>query len=151
MFAAGGRTADTSETSLEPAAGQELLDTVRHDAAQRSRAGLEALLVGRDITVEVPLEHLIENGDFRMAGTINTRGLANPSARIRPVAMPVLRWNVLSESKQQRVVSHRPQFTSCGRGPAKRTFSFPPPPPDRRQYMRICHWLYTTENSRRNF
>jgi hypothetical protein len=49
-------------------------DAVRHDAAQRSRAGLEALLVGRDITVEVPLEHQIENGDFRMAGTINTRG-----------------------------------------------------------------------------
>src|SRR6266540_6233948 len=98
MLSVAGGTADTSETSLEPAAREELLDRFRHDATQRPRAGLEALLVGCDILLEVLLERLVENGGFGMPRTVNGRRFASQNARIRCGAMAVLDSNVLQKT-----------------------------------------------------
>ena len=116
MFALTRRAAKAGETSLQPPAGEKLLDTVGYDATQRTRAGLEALLVRRDITVEVLLEHLIENSGFRMTGAVNPRGIADPNGRIRRAEMRVLNSCILGLRWQQKGVSHGPQSTSCGPG-----------------------------------
>jgi len=91
---------------MQSATGEKLLDTLRHDGTQRTRARLEALLVSMEIAVEVVLEYLIKDGALGMARTINSRGIPNPSARIRRAAMRVVGWNLLGESKQQRTESH---------------------------------------------
>ena len=105
-----GRTADTSETSLEPAAREELLDRFRHDATQRPRPGLKALLVGRDIAVEVLLEHLIKNLGLWMPRTVNGRRFASQNARTRRGAIAVLDSNFL-----QKISA--PAGSECGTPP----------------------------------
>jgi len=104
-----GRTADTSETSLEPAAREELLDRFRHDATQRPRPGLKALLVGRDIAVEVLLEHLIKNLGLWMPRTVNGRRFASQNARTRRGAIAVLDSNFLEKIRRLGVTGHWPR------------------------------------------
>jgi hypothetical protein len=83
--------------SLETTAGKKLLDTLRHNAAQRSWAEFEALLIGADVTVEVLLECLVENGGFRVARAINSRGIAYPNARIRRAVMGALISKIMGD------------------------------------------------------
>jgi hypothetical protein len=52
MFRMTLRAADASESGLEAAAGEELLDGAYDHGAQRSRAGLEALFINADIGIE---------------------------------------------------------------------------------------------------
>ena len=73
----------------------------RHDATQRARAGLEALLIGPDIAVEMLLESLVENGGFGMARAIRSRRIADANARIRHREMRVPGSNVFRRNKQQ--------------------------------------------------
>ncbi len=82
----------------DAATGEKLFDTFGHNATQRTRAGLEALLVGPDIVVEVLLEHLIKNSGFRMARAISSRGIADPNIPIRRGERGILNTDVLGES-----------------------------------------------------
>lgn len=52
-----------------------------------------------------------------MAGTINTRRIANPDVRIRRESVNASGWNILTKSswKQERG-NHWPLSTSCGQG-----------------------------------
>jgi hypothetical protein len=70
---------------------------------QRPRAGLEALLVGCDILVEVLLERLVENGGFGMPRTVNSRRFASQNARIRLGAIAVLDSNFLQKTRRLSV------------------------------------------------
>ena len=100
MFALARRAAKAGKTSLKPTAREKLLDTVGHDAAQWARAGFEAFFVFCDVLVEVLLEHLIKDLAFRMARTINSRGVADQSACIRRAQMEVLNSNIVGECWQ---------------------------------------------------
>jgi len=93
VFALARRATKAGKTSLEPAAREELHDRLRHYVTQRPRAGLEALLVGCDILLEVLLKRLVENGGFGMPRTVNGRRFASQDARIRLGAIAVLDSN----------------------------------------------------------
>ena len=105
MFALARRATKAGKTSLEPAAREELHDRLRHYVTQRPRAGLEALLVGCDILLEVLLERLVENGGFGMPRTVNGRRFASQNARIRCGAMAVLDSNVLQKTRRLGVTA----------------------------------------------
>ena len=117
MFALARRATKAGKTSLEPAAREELHDRLRHYVTQRPRAGLEALLVGCDILLEVLLERLVENGGFGMPRTVNGRRFASQNARIRCGAMAVLDSNVLQKTRRLGVTGHWPR-PSSGSGAA---------------------------------
>ena len=82
----------------------------------------EAVLFGIALVVnsfeffKVVLHAGIEIRSLWAARTINSRGIAEPITRIRRREMGILGWNVFSDIKQQRAISHGPQSTSCGRG-----------------------------------
>jgi len=56
VLASAGKATDPSEASIKPAAVQKSLHRRAHDRSEGASLGLESLLVGIDIVVEVLVE-----------------------------------------------------------------------------------------------
>ena len=62
--------ADPGKASLRPAAGEERLHRPLDLGPKRPRAWLEALLVGIQVAIEVPLEQLVVQRSLRLTRAI---------------------------------------------------------------------------------
>src|SRR5689334_8698214 len=66
--------------------------------------------------LEVVLDQRTELAAERVAGAINSRGVADPNGRIGGGCVPAWGWNICEESWEQSGRKHWPQSPSCGRG-----------------------------------
>jgi hypothetical protein len=72
-----------SKASFQPAAAKKRLHRAHYHRAQGSRAGLEAFLVGPDITVKVSLEQLVKTSALGVPWPVcGRRFLNDPSAGV---------------------------------------------------------------------
>src|SRR3972149_10098175 len=65
MLGSTGRALETSKSSMKPTAVQESLDGGADHSSKRTRLGVESLLVGIDVIVEVLFEQLVKGGSLR--------------------------------------------------------------------------------------
>ena len=74
------RAADPREATLEPAGGEVGLDGRGDDLAQRPFPCLVTVLVLLDVTIEVFLEKLVDDGALGVAGPVDADGLGERHA-----------------------------------------------------------------------